>query len=98
MDIDYLLEQLSKNGEIDQLLDQLTKEPYRKEFSDWLQNNLLTKQEVMPITKQSLRGVTQSIQDKQLLPFYSSTGKGAALKRLFLKSDVEDYSKRMRKN
>lgn len=99
MDIDAFLHQLKEEGKINELLDYFSTDEYKSFLSDWLDQNLLIKQEAMKITGQSLRGISQSM---EILPaFYSKdirkTNHGNGLTRLYLKKDIEDYAKTKKK-
>ncbi|OEG18732.1 hypothetical protein BCR25_15895 [Enterococcus termitis] len=81
------------------LLDYFSTDEYKSYLSDWCNENLLVKQEAMKITGQSLRGITQSLE--KLPAFYlkdiRKTNQGNGLTRLYLKKDIENYAKTMKK-
>ena len=64
-----------------------------EEFRKFLEENLLTKNEAMLITKQTPTSFTQSVQLRQLNPIFESEGKGPAKVKLYLRSQVEEYAK-----
>lgn len=64
----------------------------KEKMAKFLDENLVTKQEAMKITGQSLTAFNQSISSKQLTPFLER-GEGTGKVRLYLRSDVEKYSK-----
>ena len=71
-------------------------------MSQWVYDNLLTKQGAIAITGQSVQGINQSIYGGKLKPFVTLPGRPGGYNntgqvRLFLKSDVEEYAEKMRK-
>ncbi|EGP5080267.1 MULTISPECIES: hypothetical protein [Enterococcus] len=67
------------------------------EIKQWMNNNLVTKQEALKITGQSAQGFQQSVRTNMIVPFYESKdGKGPAIVRLYLKSDIETYAKQLK--
>ncbi|MGG3987669.1 hypothetical protein [Bacillus smithii] len=65
----------------------------REQLRKYIDENLLTKQEAMKITGQSISAFDQAVQTGQLLPFYDH-GKDRSRVRLYLKADVEEYARR----
>lgn len=66
------------------------------EIKQWMNNNLVTKQEALKITGQSAQGFQQSVRTNMIDPFYESKdGKGPSIVRLYLKSDIEAYAKQL---
>nr|WP_216696338.1 hypothetical protein [Enterococcus innesii] len=66
------------------------------ELKEWISENLLTKREAIKITKQSAETFQQSVRTGMIRPFYESKeGKGPAIVRLYLKSEVETYAKQL---
>lgn len=63
----------------------------REELKKFLADNLITKQQAMRITGQSLSAFNQSISTKQIIPIYEQ-GEGAGKVRLYLKKEVEEYA------
>lgn len=63
-----------------------------EEIKKWMEENLITKQETMEITKQSLTAFNQTVSTGKLHPFYDR-GHDRSRVRLYLKSDVEEYAK-----
>ncbi|WP_143804678.1 hypothetical protein [Paraliobacillus ryukyuensis] len=61
-------------------------------FKLFIDKNLLTKQEAMKITEQSLTAFNQAVNTGKLSPFYDH-GEGRSRVRLYLKEDVENYAK-----
>lgn len=82
--------------EVDQLLFSLSTHN-RKEFQTWLNENLLTKHEVLPYTDQSEHGLKQSVRERRFEPFFSK-GEGRGKINLFLKNEAIIYGKHKRKN
>lgn len=68
-----------------------------EELQQFLQDNLLTKDEASAITNQSSRAFSQSVSYGKLKPFFESEGKGPGKVRLYLKEDVEHYRDTMKK-
>lgn len=62
------------------------------ELKEFINNNLLTKQEAMEITGQGLSAFNQAVSTGKLKPFYDH-GEGRSRVRLYLKSDVQKYAK-----
>lgn len=66
------------------------------ELKEWIETNLVTKQEALRITEQSPKGFQQSVRTNVIQPFYESKeGKGPSVVRLYLKSDVEKYAEQL---
>ncbi len=66
------------------------------ELKAWISENLLTKREAIQITQQSPETFQQSVRTGVIRPFYESKeGKGPAIVRLYLKSEVEAYAKQL---
>ncbi|KYC94352.1 hypothetical protein B4102_3573 [Heyndrickxia sporothermodurans] len=65
-----------------------------EQIKKWVDENLLTKQEAMEVTQQSLTSFNQSIEAGRLVPFYDH-GVDRSRVRLYLKSDVEAYAKQV---
>ena len=63
-----------------------------EKIKEWIDENLLTKQEAIKITCQSLTAFDQSINTNKLTAFYDR-GEDRSRVRLYLKSDVEAYAK-----
>jgi len=68
----------------------------KEELKKYIDNNLLTKQEAMEVTGQSLSAFNQAISTNNLKAFYDH-GKGRSRVRLYLKSDVKNYAKSAKK-
>jgi hypothetical protein len=64
----------------------------KEQLRKYIDENLLTKQEAMEITKQSLAAFNQAIKTGQLKAFYDH-GKDRSRVRLYLKDEVEEYAK-----
>ena len=61
------------------------------ELQQFMNDNLVSKQEAYAITGQSMEGFSQSVKLGLVKPFYESEGAGRAKTRLYLKSDLEKY-------
>lgn len=70
---------------------------HKYDLHSWLQENLLTKNEVIDYTDQSEYGLKQSVRTGNFIPFYSK-GDGRGKVNLFLKSEAIEYGKQKRKN
>lgn len=67
-----------------------------EELKEWIETNLVTKQEAIKITEQSPKGFQQSVRTNVIKPFYESKeGKGPSVVRLYLKNDIEAYAKQL---
>lgn len=65
-------------------------------MKEWISENLLTKQEAIKITNQSPETFQQAVRTRVIRPFYESKeGKGPAIVRLYLRSDIEAYAKKL---
>ncbi len=65
-----------------------------QDIQDWCLTNLLTRQEAAKITKQSYSSFSQSVNLKYIKPFLEY-GSGTGSVRLYLKSDIEKYAKKL---
>ncbi|EMF0364761.1 hypothetical protein CUN38_01495 [Enterococcus faecium] len=66
-------------------------------FQAWAQENLVTRKGAAKITGQSYAGISQAINRKVLTPFLEFDGDPTtSLVRLYLKSDVEAYAKKLK--
>lgn len=63
------------------------------ELREYIDKNLLTKREAIEITKQSVSAFDQAVITGKLKPFYDH-GEERSRVRLYLKSEVEAYSRR----
>lgn len=61
------------------------------ELQKYIDKILLTKQEAIEVTGQSLTAFNQTVNTGQLKPFYDH-GEGRSRVRLYLKRDVEAYA------
>lgn len=76
-------------------IDLSTKEQ-KKEFSDWLAYHLVSKEIGAQITGQTPNAFNQSVKLGYILPFYETGGKGPAKVKLYLREELEEYSKKKR--
>lgn len=63
----------------------------KEEIAKYIDENLLTKQEAMLVTGQSLTAFDQSVNSGALSPFYDH-GQARSRTRLYLREDVEKYA------
>ena len=67
------------------------------QLKEFMENNLLKKQDAMKITEQTATAFQQSEQTGKIKPFFETDGKGPAKIKLYLKSDMEEYARNKRK-
>lgn len=84
------LNTLQENDSLDSLFNAMTEPPFRAEFQKWLLDHLLTQNEAIEYTDQSIYGIRQSLALKALQPFYEK-GKGPGKITLILKEDAIEY-------
>ncbi|WP_321382988.1 hypothetical protein [uncultured Enterococcus sp.] len=68
-----------------------------EDVRQWLKDNLIDKRAAIEITQQTERAFRQSVDTKQITPFFELDGSTSSKIRLFLKSEVEEYAKNKRK-
>lgn len=68
-----------------------------EDLQEYINSNLLTKNEAAEITGQSITGFNQSVKLGYVKPFYESSGKTSSKVRLYLKSDLEKYRENKQK-
>lgn len=68
----------------------------REELVEFLAKNLVTKKQAMRITGQSHSAFQQSVNTRQLKPIYQQ-GTGTGKVRLYLRSEVEEYGRIVKK-
>ncbi len=66
-------------------------------LKQFLQENLLTRDNASQITKQSTRAFEQSVNTHIIQPFYSVKKNGRQIFKLYLKQEMETYAQSKRK-
>lgn len=63
----------------------------QQEIKNWMEKNLVGKDEGAKITEQSKVGFSQSVKMGKIVPFFETNGSTSSNIRLYLKSDLEYY-------
>ncbi|MDW5525199.1 hypothetical protein R6Z02_15710 [Carnobacterium maltaromaticum] len=64
-----------------------------KDMKEWLNNNLLSRNEAMLITKQSASAFDQSVASGKIIPYLERKVNGRKVISLYKKEDLQLYAK-----